>query len=157
MALIQHYADIELSELLALAQEKHEQKYRFVQMLCVTTDNGVDALYSFMKGNDIENYTIKDIDTETVTVPSISHLFLAAFPFENEAHDLFGLQITDMVIDFMGDFYMVAMDKPMTVISPELRAAKLKAAKIAQAKAAKEAKAKKEALAAQQSTEKVGE
>ncbi len=148
MSLVQHYTDIELSELLELANKKHEQNYRFVQMLCVTTDKGIDALYTFMKGNDIENYTIKAINTETTSVPSISHLFLAAFPFENEAHDLFGLNVTDIAIDFMGDFYMVAMDKPMTVISPEVRAAKLKAAKIAAAKAAKaarEAKAAKEA------------
>ena len=62
-------------------------------------------------------------------------MFLAAFPFENEAHDLFGLNVTNIAIDFKGGFYKVAMDKPMTVISPAQKAAREKAAKIAAAKA----------------------
>lgn len=142
MALHTTFATIEIDELLALAEKKRDEGYRFVQMLCVNTEQGIDALYAFMKGERLENYTICGIDTATQTVPSVTGVFLAAFPFENEAHDLFGLKVTDIAIDFAGNFYKVAMDKPMTVISPAQKAAREKAAKIAAAKAAKAAGAR---------------
>ncbi len=139
MALHTTFETIQTADLLVLAEKKRDDGYRFVQMLCVNTEEGVDALYAFMKGDRLENYTICGIDTSTETVPSVTGFYLAAFPFENEAHDLFGLNITDIAIDFAGNFYKVAMDKPMTVISPAQKAAREKAAKIAAAKAAKAA------------------
>lgn len=142
MALHTTFAVLRADELVELAEAKKNDGYRFVQMLCVNTEEGIDALYSFMKGDQLENYTIKGIDAATQSVPSVTGSFLAAFPFENEAHDLFGLNVTDIAIDFKGGFYKVAMDKPMTVISPAQKAAREKAAKIAAAKAAKAASAK---------------
>lgn len=139
MALHTSFETIEIADLVALAERKRDEGYRFVQMLCVNTEQGIDALYSFMKGDRLENYTIAGIDTATQSVPSVTGVFLAAFPFENEAHDLFGLNVTDIAIDFAGKFYKVAMDTPMTVISPAQKAAREKAAKIAAAKAAKAA------------------
>lgn len=142
MALHTTFAILRADELVELAEAKKNDGYRFVQMLCVNTEEGIDALYSFMKGDQLENYTIKGIDAATQSVPSVTGSFLAAFPFENEAHDLFGLNVTDIAIDFKGGFYKVAMDKPMTVISPAQKAAREKAAKIAAAKAAKVASSK---------------
>lgn len=137
MALYTTFAEVHADELVELAEAKKNDGYRFVQMLCVNTEEGIDALYSFMKGDSLENYTIKGIDASTQSVPSVTGSFLAAFPLENEAHDLFGLNVTNIAIDFKGGFYKVAMDKPMTVISPAQKAAREKAAKIAAAKAAK--------------------
>lgn len=142
MALYTTFAEVRADELVELAEAKKNDGYRFVQMLCVNTEEGIDALYSFMKGDSLENYTIKGIDTATQSVPSVTGSFLAAFPFENEAHDLFGLNVTNIAIDFKGGFYKVAMDKPMTVISPAQKAAREKAAKTAAAKAAKSSCAK---------------
>ena len=135
MALHTTFAEVRADELVELAEAKKNDGYRFVQMLCVNTEEGIDALYSFMKGDSLENYTIKGIDAATQSVPSVTGSFLAAFPFENEAHDLFGLNVTNIAIDFKGGFYKVAMDKPMTVISPAQKAAREKAAKIAAANA----------------------
>ena len=142
MALYTTFAEVHADELVELAEAKKNDGYRFVQMLCVNTEEGIDALYSFMKGDSLENYTIKGLDAATQRVPSVTGSFLAAFPFENEAHDLFGLNVTNIAIDFKGGFYQVAMDKPMTVISPAQKAAREKAAKIAAAKAAKASSAK---------------
>lgn len=140
MALQTSFETVRADELVALAERKRADGYRFVQMLCVNTDAGIDALYSFMKDGTLENYTVCAIDAERESVPSITGSYLSAFPFENEAHDLFGLKVTDIAIDFAGNFYQVAMDKPMTVISPAQKAAREKAARIAAAKAAKAAK-----------------
>ena len=50
--------------------------------------------------------------------------------FENEAHDLFGVDIEGIAIDFGGNFYALAQKEPMTIISPEQKAAREKARKV---------------------------
>ena len=84
--------------------------------------------------------------------PSLTPLYIAIFVNENEAHDLFGVNIVGNHIDFEGAFYRFAegVEAPMSIVSPEQLAAREKAAKIAKAKAAKAAKEKaaKEAEAA---------
>ena len=50
-------------------------------------------------------------------MPSVTDQFLAAFVFENEAHDLFGVDIEGIAIDFGGNFYALAQKEPMTIIS----------------------------------------
>ncbi len=159
MALMQFFEEIALDELIDLTARKHADGYRFVQTLCVNTDQGIDLIYTFNKGEAMENFTIKGVDTKTQSVPSVTGYYLSAFPFENEAHDLFGVNVTDIAIDFAGNFYAVAMDTPMTVISPEQKAAREKAAKIAAAKAAKAAKdaAKAAQAAASDASQKGGE
>ena len=75
-------------------------------------------------------------------MPSITDRFLEAFVFENETHDLFGVDVQGIAIDFGGNFYALAQKEPMTIISPEQKAAREKAKKVAAAKAAKEKAAK---------------
>lgn len=135
---------VTIDGLLELARQKKEDGWRYVQTLAVLTDDGFDVQYSFMKGDVLENHTIKGVTKEDV-VPSITGSFLAAFVFENEVHDLFGVNISDIAIDFKGNFYRVSQKEPMSIISPEKLAAREKAAKIAAAKAAKEKAAKEKA------------
>ena len=91
------------------------------------------------KDNVMENYIVHGV-TKQDTVPSITDAFIGMFPFENEAHDLFGVNIEGIAIDFGGKFYDLAVPEPMTIISAEKQAAREKAAKVAAAKAAAEAK-----------------
>ncbi|WP_165246801.1 NADH-quinone oxidoreductase subunit C [Adlercreutzia sp. ZJ141] len=126
-----------IDELPALSSRLKAEGWRFVQMLCANTDDGIDMVYSFMKDGHLVNYEIKGV-TKGDVVPSITNDFIAAFVFENESHDLFGVNISDIAIDFKGHFYDLAQAEPMTIISPAQKAAKEKAAKLAAAKAAKE-------------------
>lgn len=145
----QTFHDVPKDGVPALSQSMKRAGARFVQ-LCATMDaDGTFELnYSFVLDGEMQNHIVRGL-TEDDTIPSITDNFLAAFVFENEAHDLFGLNITGIAIDFGGKFYNVAVDKPMTIISPEMLAAREKAAKVAAAKAAKEAKEAKAAQAAQ--------
>ena len=147
----QHFENIAIGDILVVAEREHAAKSRFVQVLCINGEAGIDLVYSYQgaaaEGYPVRNYRVHEVKPET-HVPSVTKYYLSAFPFENEAHDLFGVQIDGIAIDFHGNFYKVAMDKPMTVISPEQKAAREKAAKLAAAKAAKEAKAKAAAEAA---------
>ncbi|RDB59591.1 NADH:ubiquinone oxidoreductase [Paraeggerthella hongkongensis] len=137
MTLATEFIPLTVEGLPALAAEKKAEGWRFVQLLAVNTDDGIDLIYSFMKDSLLVNYEIKGVQKGTV-VPSITDQFLAAFVFENETHDLFGVDIKGIAIDFGGNFYAVSQKEPMTIISPEQKAAREKAAKIAAAKAAKE-------------------
>lgn len=119
------------------AKARKDAGWRYVQMLAVNTEEGVDLLYSYMLDGTLENVTVKALASEA-HVPSISDLYLEAFVCENEIHDLFGIVFEGLAIDFAGKFYKVAVSEPMTVISPAQLAAREKAAKIAAAKAAKE-------------------
>lgn len=149
------YTTVGIDELLPHVQALKGTGARFVQMhaeRCVD-DGSYRLVYTFINvraaqeqiardGNyAIENLVVEGID-QYQEIPSISSYYPAVFPFENEVHDLFGLAITDMQIDFKGFFYQVSTAEPMSVITPEVKAAREKAMKV---RAAAEAKARKAA------------
>lgn len=149
------YTTVGIDELLSHVQALKGVGARFVQMHAErNVDDGKYRLvYTFINvraaqeqiaqdGNyAIENLVVEGID-QYQEIPSISSYYPAVFPFENEAHDLFGLAITDMQVDFNGFFYQVSTAEPMSVITPEVKAAREKAMKV---RAAAEAKARKAA------------
>ena len=109
--------------------------YTFINVRAAQEQIAQDGSYA------IENLVVEGID-QYQEIPSISSYYPAVFPFENEAHDLFGFAITDMQIDFKGFFYQVSTAEPMSVITPEVKAAREKSMKV---RAAAEAKARKAA------------
>lgn len=149
------YTTVGIDELLPHVQALKGVGARFVQMhaeRCVD-DGSYRLVYTFINvraaqeriaqdgSYAIENLVVEDID-QCQEIPSISSYYPAVFPFENEAHDLFGLAITDMQLDFKGFFYQVSTAEPMSVITPEVKAVREKAMKV---RAAAEAKARKAA------------
>ena len=149
------YTTVGIDELLSHVQALKGAGARFVQMhaeRCVD-DGSYRLVYTFINvraaqeqvaqdgSYAFENLVVEGID-QYQEIPSISSYYPAVFPFENEAHDLFGLAITDMQIDFKGFFYQVSTAEPMSVITPEVKAAREKAMKV---RAAAEAKARKAA------------
>lgn len=142
----QEFREIPLDAVHDLAAERASAGWRYVQILAVNTEEGVDLVYSYMKDGLLENDTVRAVQA-TDAVPSITDLFLEAFVCENEIHDLFDVAIENIAIDFGGMFYQLAEKAPMTVVSPEQLAAREKAKKVAAAKAAKEAAAKAKAEA----------
>ena len=143
------FEPLTIEGLLDFSASRKQEGWRFVQILAVNTEAGIDLEYSFMKDGTLVNSKIEGVQ-KTDVVPSISDDFLEAFVFENEIHELFGVQISDIAIDFEGNFYDLAQNEPMTVISPEQKAAREKAKKL---EAAKKAKAAKAAAAKQQAGE----
>lgn len=151
------YTTVGIDELLAHVQALKGAGARFVQMHAERNvdDGSYRLVYTFINvraaqehiaqdgSYAIENLVVEGID-QYQEIPSISSYYPAVFPFENEAHDLFGLAVTDMQIDFKGFFYQVSTAEPMSVITPEVKAAREKAMKV---RAAAEAKARKAAAA----------
>ena len=161
------YTTVGIDELLPHVQALKGAGARFVQMHAErNVDDGTyRLLYTFINvraaqehiaqdgSYAIENLVVEGIDRYQ-EIPSISSYYPAVFPFENEAHDLFGLALTDMQIDVKGFFYQVSTAEPMSVITPEVKAAREKAMKV---RAAAEAKARKAAAAAGEGAASVGD
>ncbi len=155
MALVTEFTEIQLADIPEMSKTMKRDGARFVQVLAVKNTVGVDLVYSFMLDNALKNFRVNMVTAED-KVPSITDRFLAAFVFENEAHDLFGVTFTDLAIDFGGKFYSLSENTPMlnvkTVAAPKPAAPKAeagekkamteeeRAAKIAAAKAAKAAR-----------------
>ena len=138
MAFETEFVDLPLEKLHREVAVRKADGWRFIQTHAVNTDDGVDLYYSFMKDGYTMNLRVAGVTKENI-VPSITDLFLAAFVFENEARELFGVNMQGIAIDFAGAMYAPAESEPMTFMSPEQKAAREKAAKAAAAKAAKEA------------------
>ena len=149
------YTTVGIDELLPHVQALKGVGARFVQMHAERNvdDGSYRLVYTFINVRAAQeqiaqdgSYAIENLVVEGINqyqeIPSISSYYPAVFPFENEAHDLFGLAITDMQVDFKGFFYQVSTAEPMSVITPEVKAAREKAMKV---RAAAEAKARKAA------------
>lgn len=149
------YTTVGIDELLSHVQALKGVGARFVQMHAERNvdDGSYRLVYTFINVRAVQehiaqdgSYAIENLVVEGIDqyqeIPSISSYYPAVFPFENEAHDLFGLAITDMQIDFKGFFYQVSTAEPMSVITPEVKAAREKTMKV---RAAAEAKARKAA------------
>ena len=119
------FVETPLSDLLTRVQTLKHDGIRFVQM-CAEKDSqdNIDLLYTFYD-ETMENalnlvVPLKPGDK----VPSIQEMYFAAFSYENETHDLYGVRFINMKLDFGGHFFNLAAESPMTIISPEQRAAR---------------------------------
>ena len=157
MAITQDFRSISLDKLIDTRKERKNEGYRLAQ-LCpkLERDDSITLIYTFVKESEMINYKVSGIKKGVTEVPSVTELFIAAFVFENEAHDLFGVNVVGNLIYFQGKFYSFAegVEAPMTIVTPAQLAAREKAAKLAAAKAARAAKAKqKDAKPSAQSDE----
>ena len=144
------FVEIPLGELLTRVQTLKHEGFRFIQMCAETTAAGIDLLYTFYDEtrDNALNLCVYGIDHES-EVPSIQGLYFAAFSYENETHDLYGVKFINMQLNFGGNFFNVACDEPMTIITPEMKAEREKLAKQQAAAAAKARKAAEAAQAAE--------
>ncbi|HAM16082.1 MAG TPA: NADH:ubiquinone oxidoreductase [Eggerthellaceae bacterium] len=130
MALATEFVPLQLDRLRDTAHRMKDEGWRFIQTHAAYNEPNVDLYYSFMKDGNVVNYRIEGVTKED-PVPSITDIFLAAFVFENEARELFGVDMRDIAIDFDGALYAPAVSEPMTIITPEQKAAREKARKAA--------------------------
>lgn len=161
-----NYTTVGIEELLSHVQALKGVGARFVQMHAERNvdDGSYRLVYTFINVRAAQehiaqdgSYAIENLVGEGIDqyqeIPSISSYYPAVFPFENEAHDLFGLAITDMQIDFKGFFCQVSTAEPMSVITPEVKAAREKAMKVRATAEAKTRKAAAEKAAAAAASE----
>ncbi|MCQ2751850.1 MAG: NADH-quinone oxidoreductase subunit C [Coriobacteriales bacterium] len=110
------FIDFNSEEILSIAKKACDNNLSFVQICASAFDNGdCELLYTFKENNQYNPALIgyKTIVEKQKSVHSITDYFPAAFVFENEAHDLFGVKFEGINIDFKGNFYKLPVAYPM--------------------------------------------
>jgi len=87
--------------------------HRLVQISCTTLESAYELNYSFDKDYRFKNLRMTVAPGEEV--PSISVIYPNAFLYENEIHDLFGIVVKDIAIDYAGSLYRTAIKTPFSI------------------------------------------
>ena len=106
---------IDVGKLIGSVEQFKNEGYRLVQIGCTKVKDLFEINYSFDK-----NFTFKNLRitvTSETEVPSISGMYWGAFVYENEMHDLFGILVRGMNIDFKGTFIRTAIKHPFGIPS----------------------------------------
>ncbi|NPV02035.1 MAG: NADH-quinone oxidoreductase subunit C [Brevinematales bacterium] len=110
--------EIRLSLLIEETLIMKDAGYRLVQIGCtslaagsVEHANTLELFYSYDKNYDLVN--LKVLIGKNAEIPSISGIYPAAYLYENEIHDLFGVFIKGMSLDFKGNLYKTAIPCPL--------------------------------------------
>jgi len=106
------------NDLVGLVAELFAENYRLVQIGCSTLPDAYELTYSFDLEYRFKNLRFTVIEGEEV--PSISVIYPGAFLFENEIHDLFGVVITHIAVDYRGTLYRTALRAPFSVSNVKL-------------------------------------
>jgi hypothetical protein len=85
-----------------------------------------EIAWAFARGGDFE--TIREQISSTDKVPSISEFFGAAFLYENEIRELFGIDVTGLGLDLGGQLYKTATKVPFSHAAIKARLAAREAA-----------------------------
>ena len=112
---VQKIIEIESSKLLSEVDQLRSANWRLVQILCIGQQGGFELTYSF--GLGLEMRSLRFTASEGTSVPSITALYPAAFLYENEIRDLFGVAIERIAGDWLGKVYDVAKDTPFKKVT----------------------------------------
>ncbi len=112
--MLYNITDITINEVLHSAQDMEIQGYRFVTATCVDNGETLDIFYHYDKDLTLKQYKLNV--AKGVVMPSISKVYFCAMLVENEMKDLFGVQFSDLVLDYGGKLLLSdgAPDSPMS-------------------------------------------
>jgi ech hydrogenase subunit D len=101
------------NDLVGRVAQLFAEGYRLVQIGCSTLESAYEINYTFDKDYRFKNLRITVAPDEEV--PSISVIYPNAFLYENEIHDLFGLLVKNIAIDYCGALYRTAIKTPFSM------------------------------------------
>ncbi len=112
----QEMIGIEKGDLLQTVAALRAEGYRLVQICATTLSDHYELNYSFDKDRHFRNlrFTVRPGET----VPSISMIYGCAFLSENEIHDLFGIPIEHLTVDYHGTLYQTSIPAPFGIKAP---------------------------------------
>lgn len=91
--------------------------HRLAQIACTRLDEGHELTYGFDLGYRYTSLRVLAAPGEEI--PSVSGVYWAAFAYENEIHDLFGVPITGIAVDYKGKFYQTRVPFPFQRALPK--------------------------------------
>ena len=108
----QNFEAVELSNLISKVGDFKAEGYRLVQICGVNLDDDTyEIVYSFDKDHVMTNLRLA-VKIDVDEVESINGIFWPAFIYENEIHDLFGVQFNHSALDYQGTFFKTAEKTP---------------------------------------------
>jgi ech hydrogenase subunit D len=111
----QSIVEIDINSLLTEIDALRLDNWRLVQILCVSSPEGAELTYTFGGGMAMNSLRVRVPASDPV--PSITAFYPAAFLYENEIRDLFGVRIERIGADWQGKVYDVASDKPFSKVT----------------------------------------
>ncbi len=103
-------AVVDKSQIVEKATQMSKDGWRLVQISCAAKDV-YEVTYTFDK-----EYKCSHIRTvlqkSDLELPSITGAYFAAFTYENELQDLFGITVKGLALDFKGKFYKLSIKTP---------------------------------------------
>ncbi|MGI6722388.1 MAG: NADH-quinone oxidoreductase subunit C [Anaerovoracaceae bacterium] len=97
-------------ELLPRVRELKAEGYRLGQVCATTKKDGFQLLYSFDKDHVLLNLRLSIGMDEAVE--SVTDEYWHAFIYENEMHDLFGIEFLHNKLDYGGNFFKIKEETP---------------------------------------------
>jgi ech hydrogenase subunit D len=101
---------IDKGQIVEKAGSYSKDGWRLVAITCAAKDS-YELTYSFDKDLKLNNVRVV-LPRDNPVLPSITKAYFAAFTYENELQDLFGIKVTDLALDFKGTFYKLSMKTP---------------------------------------------
>jgi ech hydrogenase subunit D len=101
---------ITIDALLDKVRTERERGCRLVQISATQMPDQVELTYSFDLNSQLANLRLS-LPAEA-HLPSISSIYGCAILYENEIHDLFGVVVDGLTVDFKGNLYKTAVKFP---------------------------------------------
>jgi ech hydrogenase subunit D len=109
---------IALEALVGRVKAMREGGWRLVQIGATPLGERVEVNYSFDLNGSYQTLRV-DIPSKDGRLPSVSDSYWCSFIYENELHDLFGITVEGMNVDFKGKLYNMAVKFPFLCKTPE--------------------------------------
>ena len=106
----QRFEEMGPDEIPGRAEGLKAEGYRMVQICAIAMDSATELIYSFDRDHSLLN--LKAVVPFGMGVRSITPTYWAAFVYENEIHDLFGVEFEDSKLDYKGNFFRTGTETP---------------------------------------------
>lgn len=106
----QSLAVVDKAAIVEKAAQMNREGWRLVQISCLAKDS-FEITYSFDKDYKCSHLRVI-LPVNDPELPSITGEYFAAFTYENELHDLFGIRVKGNALDFGGKFYKLSVPTP---------------------------------------------
>ena len=108
----QEIIDLKKGEMLEKIRGAFDEGYRLVQIGC-TRGETFQIDYTFDKEYRFLDLRV-NIPLDDPELPSITEIYGSAFAYENEIHDLFGIKVVGINVDYKGKFYRIPVKAPFS-------------------------------------------
>lgn len=106
----QKIVSIDAQSLVPEALRLKTEGYRLIQICATKVEEGYELTYSF--GKEYELACLRYLVAQDGEITSISNIFTPAFLYENEIHDLFGIKVNLLTLDYEGNLYRLDHKTP---------------------------------------------